>query len=184
MVVEWLGKIGSLLFMSLALSMDGFSISLGIGLQRLRLKRIAIIGFVIGLFHVMLPFLGIVIGQFISLKLDSITSVIGGFILVCIGSYMIFSALQLNVYTIIDPRGIKLFTIAFLVSIDTFPIGISLGLSGIKTVVIIFFFGISAMLLAWVGMLLGRKAHTLLGTYSEIFGGIILFIFGLHTIFN
>lgn len=183
MMVEWSGGIVSLLFMSFALSVDGFSVSLGIGMQSIRLKRIAIIGFVFGLFHVLLPFIGIVIGQFISFKFQFIASVISGFILVVIGSYMIFSALQTKTYFMVNPRGIQLFTVALLVSLDSFPVGVSLGLSGIKTIFVIFFFGITAMGLAWIGMLIGRKTHSLLGTYSEILGGIILLIFGIKGVF-
>lgn len=183
MFIQLLGEFGALLFMALALSVDGFSVSLGIGLHHIRLKRIIMIGFAFGFFHILLPFLGVIIGQFISLRLEYITSIIAGFILVIIGLHMIFSALQTKTYFMINPKGFQLLTIAILVSIDSFPVGVSLGLYGIKTIFIIFLFGISAMVLAWTGMLLGRKAHSLLGTYSEVFGGLILLIFGLSSIF-
>ncbi|MBO1002061.1 manganese efflux pump MntP family protein [Pseudogracilibacillus auburnensis] len=183
MFIEWLGGIGSLLLMSFALSVDGFSVSLGIGLQSIRLKRIAIIGLVIGLFHIFVPLMGILIGQFISLKLEYIASVISGFILVFIGSYMIFSAFHPKTYFKINPKGIKLLSVAFLVSVDSFPVGVSIGMTGIKTILIIFFFGCSATILAWIGMLIGRKAHSFVGVYSEVLGGIILFLFGLNSIF-
>lgn len=177
-------EIGSFLFMAFALGLDGFSVSLGIGLQNIRLKRIAIIGFMIGLFHMLLPFIGISVGQFLSLTMEYITSVIGGFILVFIGSYMIFSALQPRVQLLGNPKGLKLLSVAFIVSIDSLPVGISLGLSGVKTLLIIFLFGICTMFLSWVGLIIGKKAHSLLGMYSEILGGIILFLFGINIIFT
>lgn len=183
MFIEQLGEVGSLLFMSIALGLDGFSVSLGIGLQNIRLKRIAIIGFTIGLFHAILPFIGIVIGQYLSLKVEYITSIAGGFILVAIGAYMVFSALQTKPYFLVNPKGVKLLSVAFIVSIDSLPVGISLGLSGIKTLLIIFFFGVLTMMLSWLGMLVGKKTHSLLGIYSEMLGGIILFIFGINIIF-
>ncbi len=39
------------------------------------------------------------------------------------------------------------------------------------------------MLLAWFGLLIGRHAKGILGTYGEIVGGIILVGFGLYILF-
>ena len=39
------------------------------------------------------------------------------------------------------------------------------------------------MLLAWIGLLIGRHAKDMLGTYGEIVGGIILVGFGLYILF-
>src|SRR5699024_4380347 len=162
---------------------DGFSVSLGIGLQDIRLRRIAMIGFTVGLFHVLLPFIGIAFGQFLSQQVEFITSVAGGSILVVIGAYMFFSAFQASSEILLNPKGIKLLSIAFIVSIDSLPVGISLGLTGVQTFLIIFFFGATSMILSWIGLIIGRKAHSLIGTYSEILGGIILFMFGINIIF-
>ncbi len=178
-----LSEIGSILFMAFALGLDGFSVSLGIGMQNIRLRRIVMIGFIIGLFHMLLPFIGISFGQFLSEKLEDITSVIGGFILVFIGSYMIFSALQPRAKFIENPAGIQLLSVAFIVSIDSLPVGISLGISGVATILIIFLFGICTMILSWIGLIIGKKAHSVLGMYSEIVGGIILFLLGINVVF-
>jgi len=183
MFIDEMNEIVTLLFMSIALGLDGFSVSLGIGLQNIRLKRVAMIGLVIGLFHVILPFVGIVIGNFLSQRVEYITSIGGGFILVFLGAYMVFSALQTKSYILENPKGMKLLSVALIVSIDSLPVGISLGLSGVKTLVIIFFFGLTTMLLSWFGLLIGKKAHSLLGIYSEIAGGIILFLLGINIVF-
>jgi len=181
--MEQLNEIGAILLMSIALGLDGFSVSLGIGLQDIRLKRVAMIGFVIGLFHVMLPFVGMAIGQMLSRKVEHVTTVGGGFILVAIGAYMVFSAFQAKNDFLVNPKGLKLLSVALIVSIDSLPVGISLGLSGVGTLLIIFSFGLFTMILSWIGLLIGKKAHSLLGTYSEMLGGIILFIYGINIIF-
>lgn len=183
MFTAYATEISSMLFMAFALGLDGFSVSLGIGLQNIRLKRIAIIGSIIGIYHMILPFIGILIGKYISLKVEFITTVIGGLILVTIGSHMLFSALQTKSPINIHPKGFQLISLAFIVSLDSFPVGISLGLVGIKTLFIIFLFGIVTTCLAWTGMLIGKKANNLLGIYSEMLGGIILFFFGIKMIF-
>ncbi len=183
MLIGQLGEIGALLLMAVALGLDGFSVSLSIGMQDIRLKRVAIIGFTIGCFHILLPFTGLLVGQYLSSKVEYITSVAGGFILVIIGAYMFFSALQTKARFLVNPQGLKLLSVALIVSVDSLPIGISLGLSGVKTLFIIFCFGAITMTLSWIGLLIGKKAHSLLGMYSEILGGVILFVFGLKIIF-
>jgi len=169
--------------MSIALGLDSFSISLGLGLQDIRLKKIAIIGIVIGLFHIILPFLGILIGRLISVKLQLVTSTLGGFILVFVGSYMFFSALKTESDVLAQLNGIKILSLSLIVSIDSFPVGLSLGISGTQKIFVIFLFGAVSMILSWIGMLIGRKAHKLLSKYSEMLGGAILFVVGLYFIF-
>lgn len=183
MFIEQIGLLGSFLLMSIALAMDAFSVSLTIGLQNIRLKKIALIGFIIGAFHVVLPFLGIVIGGIISLKLEQTASVIGGFILLCLGLHIFFSAFKSDEKQKMNLTGVKIITIALIVSVDSFPVGVSLGMSEIYQLFVIFLFGITSMILAWVGMLLGRKSHAHLSKYSEIFGGTILSLIGILTIF-
>lgn len=183
MSLEQISDFGSLLFMAIALGLDGFSVSLSIGLHQIRLKRVALIGLIIGLFHFLLPFIGMIIGNFISLKLEHITSFIASMILVLIGSYMVFSALQKKSKLSFNPYSIQMLSIALLVSIDSFPVGLSIGLSGIQSVMVIFFIGFIAMIFSWTGMLIGKKTNKLFGMYSEILGGVILFMVGLNGLF-
>src|SRR5699024_4394294 len=104
------------------------------------------------------------------------------FLLVFIGLYVIFSSIQKS-DAIIVPYGIRLLTIIFFISIDSFPVGLSLGLTGVKTVVFIFLFGFVTALLGWIGLLIGKKTSKLFGIYSEMVGGFILLLFGLSQLF-
>src|SRR5699024_12108665 len=93
-VVEHINVIISVWILAFALSMDAFSVSLSIGMQEIRLNNIVFIGFIIGLFHTVLPLIGIVLGHYISENVTFITELTGGFILVFIGSHMFISSLQ------------------------------------------------------------------------------------------
>jgi len=182
--MEQISVIISVCVMAFALSMDAFSVSLSLGMQNLRLKRIAKIGFVIGGLHMILPFLGIMIGQYVSEKVTFITELTGGFILIIIGAHMFFSALQVKSYEAPPQQGWKLFLVVFLVSIDSFPAGLSVGLVNVDTLLIVLTFGVFSMLMAWFGMLIGRKVHSAIGNYGEMLGGAILHFSGLILIFN
>ena len=85
-----------------------------------------------------------------------------------------YSSILENEETRTAPIGISLFVFAFGVSIDSFSVGLSLGIYGAQTVITILLFGFISMLLAWTGLFIGRHAKGMLGTYGEIVGGIIL----------
>lgn len=180
----YLGEFISILFLALALGMDAFSVGLGLGMQRLRLKRIALIGIVVGIFHILMPFIGILIGKFISEGIGQITILLGGLLLVGIGAQMLFSAFNHELKKVIQPIGTGLLLLSFSISIDSFSVGLGLGMSGVKTALVLFMFGAASMVLSWIGMLLGKKVRGLLGAYSEILGGSILIAFGLKIIFG
>lgn len=179
-----LGELISLIFMSLALGMDAFSVSLGLGLREIRLKRIAIIGFNIGVLHVIFPFLGIIVGQYLSKSVGDLTTLAGGILLVFIGTHMFLSAFNYELRSLAQPYGFPLFILMVTVSIDSFPVGLGLGLSGMENAFALLLFGSTTMILSWVGMLVGRKVQGFLGAYSEILGGSILIVIGLLIIFG
>ncbi|GAB4074813.1 manganese efflux pump MntP family protein [Barrientosiimonas marina] len=184
MPVYQLGEMVSLVFMAFALGMDAFSISLGMGMQQIRLKRIAIAGLVVGFFHTVMPFTGIVLGSFISTQIGHYAELSGGLLLVAIGAQMIFSAFNYETKKLVQPVGLGLIFFAFSVSLDSFSVGLSLGLSNGKTVIALILFAAASTFLTWAGMLMGKKVYGLLGAYSEILGGSILVGFGLHILFS
>src|SRR5699024_7738653 len=172
-----IGEIVSLVFMAAALGMDAFSVGLGIGMQRLRLKRIALIGLIIGLFHIGMPFIGIVLGKAISVQIGHYTTLAGGLLMVGIGAQMFFSAFNHEIKKIVQPVGVVLLILACTVSIDSFFVVISLVISGVITAITLLMFGGASMIITWGGMLLGRKVRGLVGAYSVFLGGSILCVF-------
>lgn len=182
--MEQLSPIVSVLLMSFAISMDAFSVSVSLGMQNVRLKGFIIMGSVVGLFHITFPFIGMMIGQYISQKATFITELTGGFILIFIGTHMIFSSLQERPPSLFPRQGWGLLVVAFLVSIDSFPAGLSVGMFALNKWYVVICFGLTAMFVSWVGMFIGKRVHIQIGTYSEIIGGILLFVMGLYIIFQ
>ena len=76
--------------------------------------------------------------------------------------------------SVIVPVGWGLILFAFLVSIDSFSAGLSLGMFGARAAVAVICFGIVASFLTWIGLVLGRKVKNYLGVYGELLGGMIL----------
>ncbi len=177
------GEILSLILLAQALALDAFSICLGIGMQRLRLRRILWISLVVGSFHVLMPFLGIVLGKMIAAPLESYTQLVSGIILFIIGAQMFFGAFTEEKKLLIPPAGLGLFILAITVSMDSFTVGFGLGISGVRIMLALLLFGFFSALFSCLALLIGRRVQGFLGRYSELFGGSILCGFGLGFIF-
>ncbi|MGJ9385830.1 hypothetical protein CR203_05670 [Salipaludibacillus neizhouensis] len=168
--------------MALALSLDAFSLSLGLGMAGLRYRRIFIIGSLIGLFHMLMPLGGIIIGQALSHYLGPLTYFIGGSGLIFLGIQMLASSFKYGADSLLAPKGIGLFIFAISVSVDSFSAGLSLGMVGAKTWLTVISFGVISAILTWIGLLVGKKAGGWVGKNSEGVGGIILILFGVKMI--
>ncbi|MCG1021333.1 manganese efflux pump MntP family protein [Sutcliffiella horikoshii] len=177
------GEFMTLLLMAIALGMDAFSVGLGMGMIKLRLRQIFYIGVTIGVFHIVMPLGGMVIGKVLSQEFGSIATLIGGLLLVMLGLQMMFSSFKKEDGPMITPVGAGLFIFALSVSLDSFSVGLSLGIYGARTMLTILLFGAVSMLLTWMGLIFGRKLQGWLGSYSEALGGSILLGFGIKLLF-
>ncbi|HJV16053.1 MAG TPA: manganese efflux pump MntP family protein [Bacillales bacterium] len=173
----------TLLLMAFALGMDAFSVGLGMGMYRLRLRQIFKIGITIGVFHVWMPLIGMIAGKFLSEKFGTITTYLGGLLLILLGIQMIWSSLKKEEKSVITPVGLGLLIFALSVSLDSLSVGLTLGIYGAKTIMVVLCFGIVATVLTWSGLWIGRKVQGFLGSYSIALGGSILLAFGVKLLF-
>jgi putative Mn2+ efflux pump MntP len=174
-----LGEMVTLVLMAFALGMDAFSVGLGMGMYRLSRRKIFKIGITVGLFHVWMPLLGMGAGRFLSEQFGSLAGYLGGILLLFLGIQMIWGSFKEEESSLISPAGFGLLFFALGVSLDSFSVGLTLGIYGAKTILVLVCFGVAATVLTWVGLLFGRKMQGWLGTYSEALGGSILLAFGI-----
>lgn len=175
----FVGELLTLSMMAFALGMDAFSVGLGMGMIKLRKQQIFHIGLIIGLFHVIMPLVGMATGRFLSGALGVLAIYIGGALLLMLGVQMMLASFKQSEERLISPEGPGLLIFAIGVSLDSFSVGLSLGIYGSKPIVTIALFGLFSMVLTWVGLLIGKKVQSWLGSYSEALGGAILIGFGL-----
>lgn len=173
-----------LLIMAVALGMDAFSVGMGMGMTELRVKQIFYIGLTIGLFHMVMPLLGMGIGHILSEHFGSIARTAGGILLLVLGAQMFFSSFQKEEKMLLRPVGFGLIVFALSVSLDSFSVGLSLGIFGARVLVTVILFGAVSMVLTWTGLIAGRKFQRFLGPYSEACGGFILFVFGVKLLLH
>lgn len=181
--MEWmtnLGQIMALLMIGIALGMDAFSLGIGIGMQKLSWAKISKISITIGIFHILMPLIGMMIGHFLSTFIGDIATWVGGIILVMLGANMLWSSFLNNKAHVLDQTvGIGLFLLAFSVSIDALSVGLSLGLFSADFLFVVLLFGIIGGAMTALGLTLGDKIGDWLGDYGEALGGIILLVFGI-----
>jgi len=177
------GEMVALLLMAFALGMDAFSVGMGMGMFKLRLRQIFKIGITIGLFHVWMPLVGMLAGKFLSDKFGTFASLVGGLLLIMLGVQMVWSSLRKSEGPVMTPVGFGLIIFATSVSLDSFSLGLTLGIYGAKTIVVIICFGVVATILTWAGLLIGKKAQGWVGSYSTALGGSILLAFGIKLLY-
>jgi manganese efflux pump family protein len=174
----------TLSLMAFALGMDAFSVGLGMGMAQLRLKKVFEIGLTVGGFHIIMPLIGILAGQMLSDRLGTFANYTGGILLIVIGITMFMSSFKGEEEPSFRPEGIGILLFALSVSIDSFSIGLSLGIFGAQLITAVLLFGLFATMLTWLGLLSGKKVKGLFGQYSEAFGGCILLFFGIKLIMS
>ncbi|WP_174845432.1 manganese efflux pump MntP family protein [Sporolactobacillus shoreae] len=183
---DLISQVFALFIMALALGMDAFSVCMGMGMSALRLHQAAKIGMWIGLFHMLMPLSGIVLGHLLSHRFGEIAGLAGGLLLVLIGTQMILSLARQDYekkdLAYASDTGVMLFSLS--VSIDSFSVGLGMGLFGTRVLAAILIFGLISMLMAWAGFYIGHRTQRYFGRYGEVLGGIIMLFFGLKLIFH
>jgi manganese efflux pump family protein len=175
-----MGQFLTILIMAIALGMDAFSLGIGIGMKGIRLLDILKISSVIGIFHVFMPLMGMFTGQYVGSLLGDVATAMGGLLLILLGSHMVYSSLRGESFPSFDHRTLwGLFVFSLSVSIDSFSVGVSLGMFSTDIVATVLLFGVFGCLLSIAGLLLGRRMGGIAGEYGETLGGIILLVFGL-----
>ncbi len=175
------GQLVSTGLLALALGLDALSLGLGIGMRGIRKLDVLKISVVTALFHMVMPLAGMWTGGYLSVLLGKVATVGGGLLLVLLGAHMVYSALQSNETRGHNHRnfwGLMLF--AFSVSIDSFSVGVSLGMFAGDVMMTVLMFGAAGGLMSIAGLLLGRRVGEWTGEYGEALGGVILLAFGIH----
>jgi manganese efflux pump family protein len=182
------GEVLTLLLMALALGMDAFSLGIGMGMLRLRWREISRISLTIGIFHVIMPLIGMGVGLFLAREIGDVTKWIGSLLLIGLGLHMIWNSLkgegdESEMRASNKTTGIGLLLFAMSVSIDSLSVGFSLGTFGANVVLAVTLFGICGALMAALGLAIGRRVSHLLGEYGEVIGGVVLVVFGIKFLF-
>ena len=166
--------------LAVALSMDAFAVSIGLGskgnTRGLGLKA----GLFFGIFQALMPFIGYLGGKGILGLVDAYAHWIAFGLLALIGGKMIYEGLHEGIeedIAAITNRMMLLLAIA--TSIDAMAAGFSLTLLDINAYLACLIIGVTTFAFSWVGVRIGERSGTWLESKAEIFGGVVLILIGV-----
>lgn len=164
--------------MAISLSMDAFSLALAYGTLGMSNKNKIILSLVVGIFHLIMPLLGMLVGELILSLFKFNADIVVAIILSFIGIQMIVSSFKKD-EELKPLKFSEFFLFGLAVSIDSFSLGITLPNMGVSTIISPFIFAITSAIFTFAGLLIGNKIEKLLGKIATIIGGVILTLIGL-----
>jgi len=174
-------KMFEVIILAIALSMDAFAVSIGLGVKAKKdIKILAIkAGLYFGVFQALMPLIGFLGGVGLKEYISGYDTIIAFVLLLVIGLKMIYEAFEENVEDEIQLISNKiLLTLAIATSIDAMAAGFTLHLFSLNPFVSITLIGIITFLFSILGVYIGSKGGEKYEKKAEILGGVVLVLIG------
>ncbi len=168
----------SLLIIAIALSMDTFSLSLGLGTSFINKNKFFLFPLIVGLMHFLMPILGFLIGQKLVLIFTLKSNFLLGIILIYLAILMFIDIIKPN-KIVKELNILSMFVLAISVSLDSFSTGIGIIAITNNLILATIIFSLTSFFFTYLGLLIGKYANKLLGIYASLLGSILLLIIGL-----
>lgn len=168
----------TILTIAVALSMDTFSLSLGLGTCNLSNKKSLKLSIIVGIMHFIMPCLGIIIGKNLQNFFKINSNLLLGIILIFIAGQMLYE-IFVKEETKLDFSLTGMIFFAIGVSIDAFSTGLGLTAITNNLFVAMLIFSITSFLFTLIGLTIGKYANKVLGVYASFFGALLLIIIGI-----
>lgn len=169
--------------LAVALSMDAFAVSLGLGARRVGtfpgLRLCA--GVYFGVFQGAMPLLGYVAGSSALRWIEHYASWVAAALLFLIGGKMLYESLDSTAEQ--DAARIShglLLALAVATSIDAMAAGFSLVLLPVNVWLACAIIAVVACAFSWLGVTIGRHGAHWLESKAEMFGGCVLILIGVR----
>lgn len=170
------------LILAVALSMDAFAVSIGLGSKNK--KNTTSLAFMsamyFGIFQALMPLIGYMAGKGVLGWVESYAPWVAFILLVLIGGKMIYESFSEGIeedIAIITHRVMLMLAIA--TSIDAMAAGFTLTILDVNPFLSCLIIGVATFCFSWAGVFVGKKSGTWLESKAELLGGIILILIGL-----
>jgi manganese efflux pump family protein len=172
--------------LALALSMDAFAVSIGLGSKHIKKTTSLAItaGIYFGLFQALMPLIGYMGGRGVFGWVEAYAPWVAFSLLLLVGGKMIYESISEGIEEDIAKITHKVMLIlAIATSIDAMAAGFSLTILNVNPFVACAIIGTTTLFFSWVGVFVGAKSGTWLESKAELFGGIVLILIGLKLLF-
>ena len=171
-----------LFILAVGLSMDAFAVSVckGLAMQKITVKKAAVVGIWFGGFQALMPALGYLLGSQFKDSITAIDHWIAFILLGIIGGNMIREACSGECEKENDSLDIKtMFLLAVATSIDALAVGITFAFLKVNIAAAVSFIGVTTFVISAAGVKIGNIFGTKYKSKAELAGGIILILLGL-----
>jgi len=171
----------TLLLLAVALGTDAFSLAVGIGLRGVTNREVVRVSATIGVFHIMMPLVGLYLGQLFGKIVGDAASFFGALILIVLGIRMIREGCKSRPHKreTVQLFGWSLIMFALSVSLDALSVGFSLGTVAQDIIRIVLILGLTSMLMTAIGLKFGSFLGGFVGERAELLGGLVLVAVGI-----
>lgn len=167
------------IILAIALSMDAFAVSIGLGAKKNTPNLALKAGVFFGVFQALMPLIGYLGGKGVLGWIENYTHWIAFGLLVLIGAKMIYEGVQESIEEVISVITNKVMLIlAIATSIDAMAAGFSLTLLDANPYIACLAIGMVTFAFSVTGVFVGMKSGTWLESKAEIFGGTVLILMG------
>ena len=172
-----------LLLIALGVSADAFAVALtkGLHMRRLNLRHAVIIALTFGLFQAVMPLVGWLLGTQFARYITEFDHWVAFGLLLLVGGKMLWEAFSAHEDTErdfdrLDVR--QLIVLAVATSIDALAVGITFAFVEVSIGWAVALIGVTTAVLAFVGVVVGRRVGARFGKPAEIVGGVVLILIG------
>lgn len=171
------------LFLAVALSMDAFAVSIGLGARpHANPRRLALLCAVyFGIFQGVMPLFGYLVGSSVLGWVEVYAPWIAFLLLAFIGGKMIVESFTEGAeekFRRISHRVMLLLALA--TSIDAMAAGFALTLLDVAPLLACLIIGLATAVFCCAGVAIGRRSGTWLESKAELLGGVVLILIGLR----
>jgi len=168
------------IILAVALSMDAFAVSIGLGAKKNTPSLALKAGLFFGVFQALMPFIGYLGGKGVLGWIEAYAHWIAFGLLALIGAKMIYEGFQEGIEEDISAVTHKMMLVlAIATSIDAMAAGFSLTLLDANPYIACLIIGIITFAFSVAGVFIGRRSGTWLESKAEIFGGAVLILMGI-----
>jgi putative Mn2+ efflux pump MntP len=189
----------TIILVAVVLGLDAFSLSLGLGLQGRSRGYGVKFSAMVGLFHIIMPLIGLNLGLVVGKFLGVWASRLGAVILAYIAVDFIIKGYRESrprSYTFKEGKSIitqtndsyrenwgNMLLLGISVSIDALTVGFSLGTFKMPIFITVIIMGMVAAIMTLLGFLGGRMFSRLVGSYAQMAGGLVLAALAIKLLF-
>lgn len=169
-----------IVILAIALSMDAFAVSIGLGAKKNTPGLALRAGLYFGIFQTLMPLIGYFAGMGVSAWIETYAHWIAFGLLTFIGAKMIYEGMQEGIEEDISTVTHKMMlALAIATSIDAMAAGFSLTLLNANPYLASLAIGAITFAFSVAGVSIGKNSGTWLESKAEFFGGTVLILLGI-----